>query len=494
MCHELAHCEVGPHNARFYKAMEEIEGQYAVFLARGVVVDEGGFPMEGSGNVLGGGTGKRSEKGHGGGYDARRRAMEAAEARRGNNHGFGLTSSSSSALERTGGYVLGGTTSKWPFDPKEAARIAAERRRLDSQYCLPCNEVIEILWEETSDEECHVENDDGVSLDSDIEVVEVPSAGNAAMASSYGKTVEEKTKAEERYEVGGVVAIELDDSEDERKPPAKKKKIDNGKNGMVDIVNSTKSEKLILTSSTTSKPLVGCSSQVRAGSRSKGAAESAKVSPSSNQGIDLTADTHDESVSDRGSQSRPSILNRTKEHPFNHIHNNNSSSSFQPRGSFHPIKKQTNCAKDPSSISMTTFSITSSESLATSLSDQQNNYQNNTHHSQPIPTTPLGPSTSFMNKEWSCPRCTFNNPPIILVCDACHLERPCGVTEPPIYSGMDEIFVETSIFSAENVDKRVWTASLTVKEKEVEESRKTFGGFNIYGEKKTPSGTMKHLT
>jgi len=59
---------------------------------------------------------------------------------------------------------------------------------------------------------------------------------------------------------------------------------------------------------------------------------------------------------------------------------------------------------------------------------------------------------------------------------------------------MEEILFETSVFSIENVDKRVLTASLTVKEKEVEESRKTFGGFNIYKDKKTPSGTMKHLT
>eukprot|EP00569_Conticribra_weissflogii_P015067 CAMPEP_0171399346 /NCGR_PEP_ID=MMETSP0880-20121228/6565_1 /TAXON_ID=67004 /ORGANISM="Thalassiosira weissflogii, Strain CCMP1336" /LENGTH=488 /DNA_ID=CAMNT_0011913505 /DNA_START=764 /DNA_END=2226 /DNA_ORIENTATION=- len=439
MCHELAHCEVGPHNARFYKVMEEIEGQYAVFLARGVVVDEGGFPMGGSGNVLGGGTGRRSGNGHGGGDDTRRSSMEAAEARRSNNHGFGSTSTSSSALGRSGGYVLGGKTSKWPVDPKEAARIAAERRRLDSQYCLPCNEVIEILGEETSDEECDDDSGD-ISSNRDIEVVEVPMAGNAVNASNCGK--DEETKEKKRFE-DRVVAIDLDESEDERNL-AKKKKIDIGMNGMVDVVNSMKVEKPAPTSSTASKLLVRCTSQVRAGSRIKGAAESAKVFPSSNQAIDLTADTPDESERDRGYQSKPSISNRTKVNPINHVHNNNSLNSFQPRGSLHPIKKHIHRVKDPSSISMSTYVKTPSESFAKSSFHQQNNYHNNTHHSQHTATTLTGPSTSFMNEEWTCPRCTFNNPPTILVCDACHLERPCGAAEPAIYSGMEEILFETS--------------------------------------------------
>ena len=33
-----------------------------------------------------------------------------------------------------------------------------------------------------------------------------------------------------------------------------------------------------------------------------------------------------------------------------------------------------------------------------------------------------------------------------------------------------------------------------IKEREVEQSKETFGGFNIYGEKKNTSSTMKHLT
>lgn len=127
MCHELAHCVVGPHNAEFYKVMEEIEEQYSVFLTRGVVVDKDGFPVgSGEAHVLGGGKVGKDE--------ARRKGLKAAEVRR------GLTS---------GQYVLGGERKK--CDPREAARIAAERRLRDSKFCLPSDEVIEILGD--SDDE-----------------------------------------------------------------------------------------------------------------------------------------------------------------------------------------------------------------------------------------------------------------------------------------------------------------------------------------------------
>ena len=33
-----------------------------------------------------------------------------------------------------------------------------------------------------------------------------------------------------------------------------------------------------------------------------------------------------------------------------------------------------------------------------------------------------------------------------------------------------------------------------VKEREVQQSKEMFGGFNVYGNGKNPSSTMKHLT
>ena len=76
MCHELAHCVVGPHNAQFYKVMEEIEEQYALFLARGLVLDKQGFPVESDNAHRLGGRRIPLE-------EARRRSVQAAEKRRG---------------------------------------------------------------------------------------------------------------------------------------------------------------------------------------------------------------------------------------------------------------------------------------------------------------------------------------------------------------------------------------------------------------------------
>lgn len=145
MCHELAHCVRGPHDAKFYKAMEEIEEQYAVYLAKGVVVDRDGFPIGSSeSHVLGsiGHGGTNGSKKNSTSAD-RKKAMDAAESRRRKGR-IGLTQ----------GQILGGKSSSLlSKDPREAARIAAERRFLDAQYCLPCIEVIEILGEDSSDGE-----------------------------------------------------------------------------------------------------------------------------------------------------------------------------------------------------------------------------------------------------------------------------------------------------------------------------------------------------
>ena len=106
--------------------MEEIEEQYSVFLAKGVVVDKDGFPIgSNDAHVLGGGNGGSRNSGMRNASD-RGKALNAAESRRTKG---GLTQ---------GHYVLGGkSSSSKQKDPREAARIAAERRLLDSQYCLP---------------------------------------------------------------------------------------------------------------------------------------------------------------------------------------------------------------------------------------------------------------------------------------------------------------------------------------------------------------------
>lgn len=135
MIHELAHCVRGPHDDKFYKAMEEIEEQYAVFMTKGVVVDRDGFPIgSNEAYVLGGSENSKSSEA------SRRKVLDAAEKRRKNQ-----------------GHRLGGefAIQRIPKNPREAARLAAERRLRDDQKCI-CTEVIEILDDEESDDEIEV--------------------------------------------------------------------------------------------------------------------------------------------------------------------------------------------------------------------------------------------------------------------------------------------------------------------------------------------------
>lgn len=147
MCHELAHCEIGPHDAKFYKLMDEIMEQYAVYMAKGLVVDKSGFPMGGeNAHKLGGVSthaGDRNDR------------EKAAQDRIGRQKKMGGTF-------RLGSILLSGTkasaASLAHLPPAEAARCAAERRieerRInDSLFCLPCEEIIEILDGASSDEE-----------------------------------------------------------------------------------------------------------------------------------------------------------------------------------------------------------------------------------------------------------------------------------------------------------------------------------------------------
>jgi len=320
MCHELAHCVRGPHDAKFYKAMEEIEEQYAVYLAKGVVVDKDGFPIGSSeSHVLGSnGGGKNGGKKISAPAD-RRKAMDAAESRRKKGEN-GLTQ----------GYILGGksASSPSPKDPRDAARIAAERRLLDSQYCLPCNEIIEILGEDSSDEES----------DDEVEILDTVKNGK-----------------------------ETDRIETEAGAAKQKAKLDTEDNAL-DMKPKAKND------STTSDDV-----------------------------IDLTLD--DSFTMSPVATLRPASKSKRKNNP---------------KQAAHPDMGQSN---------------------------------------------------------WTCPRCTFCNPQIVLVCDVCHLERPCNKT---VLEQAKEFKKEDDI--------------AYIKEREVEQSKETFGGFNIYGEKKHQSSTVKHLT
>ncbi|KAL3805960.1 hypothetical protein ACHAW5_002496 [Stephanodiscus triporus] len=97
MCHELAHCVRGSHDAKFYEAMNEIEEQYVGYLAKGVVLGKDRFPLGSGGIPLGSVEGARD--GERREASLKSKIIEATESRRKKGQ-HGLTQ----------GYVLGGST------------------------------------------------------------------------------------------------------------------------------------------------------------------------------------------------------------------------------------------------------------------------------------------------------------------------------------------------------------------------------------------------
>lgn len=326
MCHELAHCVRGPHDAIFYKAMNEIEDQYAVYLTKGVVLDKDGFPI-GSANahVLGGG---------GGGIGSKTAAAAAAAESRRKKNGNGLTQ----------GYVLGGKRQAIPKDPREAARIAAERRLLDSKFCLPCNEVIEILGIDSSSSDEESDDDDVILLDA------APKAKKSSVKSKQPKV---KSRDDD--------ALDL-------KPKA-------------------------VACTTTSNAAMSSDDSV----------------------IDLTEDSFDMTASSS----------------LDDLASASVSSSAAPS---RPKQTMSNDAEKHDSSDDT---------------DSDN------------------------DQDWACPKCTLHNTSIVLVCTACHSERPTSKRQHQKLRNEEISYI---------------------KRNEVDQSRRTFNGFNVYGNKTNPSLTMNHLT
>ena len=155
MSHELAHCEIAPHNAMFYKLMDNIQEQHAVFLARGIVADNQGFPINSDqAYVLGssGGVGRTA--------DALRHTTARAAQQRQQNQRF----------MPQGPQRLGGTSEfqQWLL-PGEAAGVAAETRRLqDEIWCQPCEpEIIELSDDNVDDDDDSVNTAAAVKNDCD---------------------------------------------------------------------------------------------------------------------------------------------------------------------------------------------------------------------------------------------------------------------------------------------------------------------------------------
>jgi hypothetical protein len=131
MAHELAHCEHGPHNDKFFRLMDDILEQHAVLMASGLSKD-GGYTMPafaGSGQLLGSSGGGRPglmpSSSRPAGPPTAEQVRNARLRHLQNNKGA------------AGGRKLGGdgVFSQW-MSPAEAAVAAAEARRRMQQLRL----------------------------------------------------------------------------------------------------------------------------------------------------------------------------------------------------------------------------------------------------------------------------------------------------------------------------------------------------------------------
>ncbi|KAI8362057.1 WLM domain-containing protein [Mortierella sp. GBAus27b] len=141
MLHELAHNIRGPHDAQFYKALDNLNDEYDKVVASGYTGEgfdsvghrlgtkHGGFGLGGGGTRLGDATGSGSGTATGA---TRAAAALAAEKRRQINE----------LMLPAGGQRLAekgsrGTSSVWEqwYSPRELATLAAERRAQDQVWC-----------------------------------------------------------------------------------------------------------------------------------------------------------------------------------------------------------------------------------------------------------------------------------------------------------------------------------------------------------------------
>lgn len=188
LIHEMAHCEIGPHSVEFYELMQVIEEQYHTNMVNGVVasaVDNRAL-FAGTGHTLGT-TGASKHAPLVDELGQRKKVAEAAERRR-----------QYTGIAQSGGVALGGSdvarTKK--LSPKEAARIAAERRFRDSQWCLPCHEVIQIL--DQSDDEETGNHDRKLPAIEDIANIEKTRARKGGLSKDDGISVDTKVPAREK--------------------------------------------------------------------------------------------------------------------------------------------------------------------------------------------------------------------------------------------------------------------------------------------------------
>ena len=142
MLHELVHNDIGPHNAKFFKLLDEVTVECETLMASGIGGSGAGFDAKGT---------KLGHRGGWGGIETRdptKAAADAAAKRAGYQNAMGPA----------GGRRLGGGV-KPPAGPREAAAAAAERRLRAEQFAKEhglMNDVVVIDDDDDDDDENEV--------------------------------------------------------------------------------------------------------------------------------------------------------------------------------------------------------------------------------------------------------------------------------------------------------------------------------------------------
>ena len=147
MLHELCHNDIGPHNAKFFKLLDEITVECEELMAKGIGGSGAGFDAKGQ------------RLGHRGGWggietrDPRKAAAEAAARRAGYQ----------AAMGPAGGRKLGGGAAAVhaQLGPREAAAAAAERRLRAERFAREHGLMNDVVVIDDEDDDNFRGNGDG---------------------------------------------------------------------------------------------------------------------------------------------------------------------------------------------------------------------------------------------------------------------------------------------------------------------------------------------
>lgn len=174
LLHELAHIEVGPHNAAFYKLLDGLKRECEQLMDAG---NDGrrGASFAGAGQRLGDWSNINVPR-----HLAREKALLAAEKR------YKI----SSIMSRGGGRLGGSTEVFRVCDPREMALAAAERRRMDDIWCATgrANNPQTGQQQDDSRTDVIVISDDEEHDTTVVDVDSVPDSGSSSTGASPRST------------------------------------------------------------------------------------------------------------------------------------------------------------------------------------------------------------------------------------------------------------------------------------------------------------------